>query len=99
QPGTCRPEGRRLEFLHLGLTAKCQLTTALARLRERGDRVAVGEGIADPARKKQPLTSGFAVPSPLRGGPLSTCGPSEDKRTNSRCRPEGRRYIVFSAAS
>ena len=52
--------GLRLEFLHLGLTGKCQLTTALARLRERGDRVAVGEGIADPARKKQPLTPGFA---------------------------------------
>ena len=24
----------------------------------------MGEGIADPARKKQPLTPGFAVPSP-----------------------------------
>jgi hypothetical protein len=28
----------RLEFLHLGLTAKYPLITALARLRERGDR-------------------------------------------------------------
>ena len=29
-----------VEFLHLGLTAKYQLTTALARLRERGNREA-----------------------------------------------------------
>src|SRR6516225_4646795 len=63
-----------LEFLHFGLTAKYQLTTALARLRERGDREAVGEGFADWARRKQPLTPGFAVPSPRRG-PLSTAAP------------------------
>jgi hypothetical protein len=41
-----------LEFVTFGLTAKYQLTTALARLRERGDREAVGEGFADlPGRK------------------------------------------------
>jgi hypothetical protein len=34
-----------LEFLHLVLSGKYQLTTALARLRERGDREAVGEGV------------------------------------------------------
>jgi len=42
--------------------------TALARLRERGDREAVGEGIADGDGRKQPLTPGFAVPSPLGEG-------------------------------
>ncbi len=31
-----------------------------------GDRKAVGEGFSDGARRKQPLTPGFAVPSPLR---------------------------------
>ena len=44
------------------------MTTALARLRERGDREAVGEGLADFGRRKQPLTPGFAVPSPLGEG-------------------------------
>jgi hypothetical protein len=34
-----------LEFVHFVLTVKRQLTTALARLRERGDRLAVGEGL------------------------------------------------------
>jgi len=69
-----------LEFVHFGLTAKYQLTTALARLRERGDREAVGEGFADCARRKQPLTSGFVVPSPqglkngeISGAPLQPC--------------------------
>ena len=37
--------------LHLGLTVKYQLTTALARLRERGGREAVGEGFARSARR------------------------------------------------
>jgi len=37
--------------------------TALARLRE-----AVGEGFADRDGRKQPLTPGFAVPSPLGEG-------------------------------
>ena len=41
-----RLEDLRLEFLHLGLHTKRQLTTTLARLRERGDREAVGEGFA-----------------------------------------------------
>ena len=36
-----------LEFVHFGLEVEYQLTTALARLRERGDRAAVGEGFAD----------------------------------------------------
>jgi hypothetical protein len=46
-----------------------------------GDRVTVGEGIADPARKKQPLTPGFAVPSPLEPleRELFNRGPSESK--------------------
>ena len=34
---------------------------------ERGDREAVGEGFVD-WREKQPLTPGFAVPSPLGEG-------------------------------
>jgi len=42
--------------------------TALARLRERGDREAVGEGLADGDARKQPLTPGFALPSPLGEG-------------------------------
>ncbi len=74
---TCRgdPGGRPLEFLHLGLAAKYQLITALARLRERGDREAVGEGFAAYTGRKQPLTPGFAVPSPLGEGcyQLRTC--------------------------
>ena len=59
---------RRLEFVHFGLKAKYQLTAALARLRERGDREAVGEGLADSKGTKQPLSPGFAVPSPLGEG-------------------------------
>jgi hypothetical protein len=51
------------EFAHSGLIAKYQLTTALARLRERGDREVVGEGFADFERRKQPLT--LASPYPL----------------------------------
>jgi hypothetical protein len=39
------PRSGTLEFVHFGLSAKYQLTTALARLRERGDREAVGEGL------------------------------------------------------
>ena len=49
-------------------TARPQLITALARLRERGDREAVGEGFAAYTRRQQPLTPGFAVPSPLGEG-------------------------------
>jgi hypothetical protein len=45
---------RALEFLHFGLTAKYQLTTALARLRERGDRAAVGERFADLHEESNP---------------------------------------------
>jgi hypothetical protein len=64
-----------LEFVHFDLMAKYELRTALARLRERGDREAVGEGFADLAPRKQPLTPGFAVPSPPRRGLLSTVAP------------------------
>ena len=70
-----------LEFVHFGLDVKYQLTTAFARLRERGDREAVGEGLADFGRRKQPLTPGFAVPSPLgethslAGRAVINCGP------------------------
>ena len=67
--GACLPLG----FVHLALTAKYQLTTALARLRERGDPPRrVGEGFADLAPSKQPLTPGFAVPSPLGEGRYHT---------------------------
>jgi len=74
----------------LSLTAECQLTTALARLRE-GGRDAVGEGFAV-AGRKQPLTPGFAVPSPLGEGgyqlssPVSS--PGESKCTNSSGTPK-----------
>ena len=54
--------------LALGLTPKNQLTIALARLRERGDRKAMGEGSAEGDGREQPLTPGFAVPSPLGEG-------------------------------
>jgi hypothetical protein len=72
-----------LEFGHLGLAAKNQLKIALARLRERGDREAVGEGFAGLARKKQPLTSGFAVPSPLGEGRYQLRSRRESKCPNS----------------
>ena len=75
-----------LEFLHLALTAKSKLTTALARLRERGDREAVGEGFAGFARRKQPLTPGFAVPSPPGEGCYPLPSRRESKCTNSRAR-------------
>ena len=65
---------RALEFVHLGLEVKYQLTTALARLRERGDREAVGEGLADSGRRKQPLTPGFALPFPPERAVIN-CGP------------------------
>jgi hypothetical protein len=61
-------KGRGSGFLHLGPTAQYLLITALARLRERGDREAVGEGFVAYTRRKQPLTPGFAVPSPLGEG-------------------------------
>jgi len=60
--------GRGLHFIHSGLTVKCELitkcelTTALSRLRERGDREAVGEGLAGFAGKKQPLTPAAPYP-------------------------------------
>jgi tRNA (cmo5U34)-methyltransferase len=72
-----------LEFVHFGLTAKYQLTTAVARLRERGDREAVGEGLGDFARRKQPLTPGFAVPSPLGEGRYPLRPRCESKCRNS----------------
>jgi hypothetical protein len=77
-----------LEFVHFGLTTKHQLTTALARLRERGDREAVGEGFAHFARRKQPLTPGFAVPSPLGEGRYQLRPRCESKCRNSRARPK-----------
>jgi hypothetical protein len=42
--GWRRPLGLRLEFVHFGLSAKYQLTTALG-LRRGGDCEAVGEGL------------------------------------------------------
>jgi hypothetical protein len=64
--GWRRPLGLRLEFVHFGLIAKYRLNTALARLREREDRAAVGEGSADFAGAKQP--SPPATPYPLGQG-------------------------------
>jgi len=75
---------RALEFVHFGLTAKYQLTTALARLRERADREAVGEGFAESPRRKQPPTPGFAVPSPLGEGRYQPRPHCECKLENSR---------------
>ena len=63
-----------LEFVHFGLEAKYQLTTALARLRERGDREAVGEGLADFGRRKQPLTPASPYPLPSERAVIN-CGP------------------------
>jgi hypothetical protein len=77
----------RLEFVHFGLTAKCQLTTALARLRERGDPACgMGEGFADFEQRKQPLTLGFAVPSPLGEGRYQQRPRCESRCRNSRAR-------------
>ena len=72
------------EFAHFALTAKYLLTTALARLRERGDREAVGKGFTDFGRRKQPLTPGFAVPSHLGEGRYQLRARCESKCTNSR---------------
>ena len=69
-----RPKGLRLEFVDFGLTAKHQLTTALVRLRERGDN---------------PLTPGFAVPSPLGEGGSQLRPRCESKCRNSSRRPQG----------
>ena len=54
-----------LEFVHFGLEAKYQLTTALARLRERGDREAVGEGllILEEENNPSPPASPYPLPS------------------------------------
>ena len=66
--------------------------TALARLRERGDREAVGEGFADRDGRKQPLTPGFAVPSPLGEGCYQARRSREFKMSKLQCRAEARRY-------
>jgi len=96
---------RALEFVHFGLTAKYQLTTALARLRERADREAVGEGFAESPRRKQPPTPGFAVPSPLGEGryqPRPAVNPNVE---NSRARLSSRaelhvvQHVGFSPCS
>jgi hypothetical protein len=84
--GFSRPLGRHVEFVQFGLMAKHQLTTALARLRERGDREAVGEGFADCARSKQPLNPGFAVPSRLRDGRYQLRPRCKSKCRNPRAR-------------
>ena len=68
-----RPVGRALEFLHLGLTAKYQLTIALAPLRERG--TAVGEGFAGFCTKKRTLHPRLSRTLSPRRGPLSTAVP------------------------
>jgi outer membrane protein, multidrug efflux system len=83
------------EFVQFGLTAKYQLTTALARLRERGDPPRrVGEGFADFARRKQPLTPGFAVPSPLGEGRYQL-GPRCDSRASVASRLRGTRLLLI----
>ena len=63
-----------VEFLHFVLTPKYQLTTALARLRERGDRAAVGEGAGLARGKSTPHPRLRRTLSPWRG-PLSTAVP------------------------
>jgi len=98
-PGWRRPSGLRLEFLRLGPTVKCQSTIALARLRERGDREAVGEGFAGFARRTQPLTPGFAVPSPLGEGRYQLRSRGESKCTNSSGTPKGVPFRSFHTDS
>ena len=59
---------RALEFVHFVLSAKYQLTTAVARLRERGDREAVGEGvILDEENNPSPPASPYPLPSERAG--------------------------------
>jgi len=68
---------RALEFLHFGLTAKYQLTTALARLRERGDPSADGwvreSLIAHKENNPSPPTSPHPLPSERA---VINCGPT-----------------------
>ena len=92
-----RPKGLRQEFAHFGLTTKYQLTTALARLRERGDPACgMGEGVADLARREQPLTPGFALPSPLGEGFYQVRAGCKSKCGNSSRRPRGLRQPNLS---
>ena len=71
------PESRRLslEFVHFGLEVKYQLTTVLARLRERGDREAVGEGASlslEEENNPSPPASPYPLPSERA---VINCGP------------------------
>ena len=78
----CRTLGP--EFVHFGLTAKCQLTTALARLQERGHPPRrVGEGFADFARRKQPLTLASPYPLPSERAVIN-CGPAVNPDVETR---------------
>ena len=70
-------------FYPSGSARKYQLTTALARLRERGDCVAVGEGFADLARRTQPLTPASPYP-PLGEGRYQLRPRCESKCKNSK---------------
>ena len=59
-----------LEFVHLGLSAKISVDHSPRPLAGEGGPVSrrVGEGVVDGAQRKQPLTPGFAGPSPLGEG-------------------------------
>ena len=64
-----------LEFVHFGLEVKYQLTTVLARLRERGDREAVGEGASlslEEENNPSPPASPYPLPSERA---VINCGP------------------------
>ena len=63
-----------LEFVHFGLEAKYQLTTALARLRERGDREAVGEGLLILEEENNPSPPASPYPLPSERAVIN-CGP------------------------
>ena len=69
---------RALEFVHFVLSAKYQLATAVARLRERGDREAVGEGvILDEENNPSPPASPYPLPSERA---VINCGPISIQR-------------------
>jgi len=60
------------EFVYFGLKARYEISvdnSPRPPRRQRGDPACgMGEGFADFARRKQPLTPGFAAPSPLGEG-------------------------------
>ena len=79
RPASCCIRARLLavprSFVQFGLTANYRLTTALARLRERGDREAVDEGFADLQEENNPSPPAAPYPLPSERAVIN-CGPA-----------------------